>query len=361
LTGATKFDTIPPEIHTYAIKMRVTQSILQKLATQMGAVVFIEPEYELIGHITFKNGKKSVFFNTRLNINGFGSSHLASDKGYCNYFLKQLGHQIPEGQTFFNEKICAKIPNPRNIHDGWNYAQELGLPVIVKPFNLSQGILVTKVYHKEEYYQVAEKILQTQSGLLVEKFYSGNDFRILAFDEQVFAAYQRVPLSVIGDGKSTIQELLEIKRESLLKTSEKIFVDLDDFRIHQKLHRQNLSWETVLPKDTLVYLLDNANLSNGGHSIDFSDSIHPDFQKLAIKITQDLGLRLAGVDIITADITQPLTDYTVLEVNSAPGLGHYMSLGEMQTQRVENLYLKVLQSLENESSPAMANSTTAVH
>jgi D-alanine-D-alanine ligase-like ATP-grasp enzyme len=328
--------------------MRITTAILQKLATQMGAVVFIEPEYELIGHITFKNGKKSVFYNTRLNVNGFASSHLVSDKGFCNYFLKQLGYKITEGTTFFNDTICSKIANPRNIHDGWIYAQELGLPVIVKPLNLSLGILVAKVHNKEEYYQVAEKILTTQSGLLVERFYSGNDFRILTFDNQVFAAYQRLPLSVIGDGKSTIRELVEIKHQKYINNNEKILIDLEDFRIHQKLQRQNLTLETVLPQDTLIYLLDNANLSNGGHAVDFTDHIHPDFQKLATHITQDLGLRLAGVDIITDDITQPLANYTLLEVNSAPGLGHFMSLGESQTQRAENLYRKVLQALENE-------------
>lgn len=327
----------------------------------MGAVVFIEPEYELVGHITFKNGKKSVFNNTRLDINGFGSSHLASDKGYCNYFLKQFGYAVTEGKTFFNEKICAYIPNPRNIHDGWNYAQELGLPVIVKPLSLSLGVLVAKVYQKEEFYQVAEKILQTQSGLLVERFYSGNDFRILAFDDEVVAAYQRIPLSVIGDDNSTIMQLVENKRQKFIKNNEKILIDLEDFRIHRKLQRQNLSLETVLPQGTLVYLLDNANLSNGGESVDFTDSIHPDFQKLAINITKDLGLRLAGVDIITTDITKPLGDYTVIEVNSAPGLGHYMSLGEIQTKRVENLYLKVLQALENGQSPAVVKLSTAAH
>lgn len=335
-------------------------SILKKVATQMGAVVIMEPEYELVGHITFKNGKKSVFSNTRLNINGFGSAHLASDKGYCNYFLKQLGYQVTEGKTFFNDKMCAKIPNPRNIHDGWNYAQELGFPVIVKPLNLSLGVLVAKVYDKSEYYQVAEKILQTQSGLIVERFYSGNDFRILAFDHEVIAAYQRIPLSVTGDNKSTILQLLQQKREELIKTGEKILIDLEDFRIHQKLYRQNLAFDSILPENKSVYLLDIANLSTGGSSRDFTDSIHPDFQQLAINITQDLGLRLAGVDIITTDITKPPEDYTVIEVNSAPGLAHYASLGEHQTQKVEYLYRKILQALENEQGSSLMLTSTNV-
>jgi D-alanine-D-alanine ligase-like ATP-grasp enzyme len=323
-------------------------SIFKKVATEMGATVLIEPEYELIGHITFKNGKKSVFDNTRLNINGFGSAYLARDKAFSNYFLQQFGYKVTEGKTFFNEKMCAKIPNPRNIHDGWNYVQELGLPVIVKPLNLSLGILVTKVYEKAEYYDVAEKIFNIHPGLIVERFYPGNDYRILAFNDEVLAAYQRIPLSVTGDGNSTILQLIQIKREKLIQTGEKILIDLEDFRIIKKLQQQNLTIESVIAKDSVVYLLDNANLSTGGDSVDFTDSIHPDFQQLAINITKDMGLRLAGVDILTSDITKPLVDYTLLEVNAAPGLAHYASLGEMQTQKVEDLCYKIMQALETE-------------
>jgi D-alanine-D-alanine ligase-like ATP-grasp enzyme len=328
--------------------MKFITSILTKVAVEMGATVLIEPEYQLIGHITFKNGKITVFNNTRLNINGFGSSHLAQDKAFSNYFLGQLGYRVTEGKTFFSEQMCAKVANPRNIHDGWNYAQELGFPVIVKPLNLSLGILVTKVYDKTEYYQVAEKIFNTQSVLIVEKFYIGNDFRILVLNNEIIAAYQRIPLSVKGDGKSTILELLQTKKEELTKTGEKILIDLEDFRIIQKLHKQNLTFDSILTKDTVVYLLDNANLSNGGDSVDFTDQIHPDFQKLAINITKDMGLRLAGVDILTNDITKPLEDYTLLEINSAPGLSHYATLGEKQTQQVEYLYRKILQALEQD-------------
>jgi hypothetical protein len=211
--------------------MRLTTSILTKVATEMGATVLIEPEYGLIGHITFKNGKITVFDHTRLNINGFGSAYLAQDKAFANYFLKQLGYSVTEGKTFLSEKMCAKVSNPRNIHDGWNYAQELGLPVIVKPLNLSLGILVTKVYNKTEYYQVAEKIFNLQSVLIVERFYSGHDFRILVLDNEIIAAYQRIPLSVTGDGQSTILELLQRKKQELIKTGEKILIDFVDFRI----------------------------------------------------------------------------------------------------------------------------------
>jgi D-alanine-D-alanine ligase-like ATP-grasp enzyme len=327
--------------------MRIITSILKKVAQEMGATVLLEPEYQLIGHITFKNGKVTIFDQNKLDINGYGAASLATDKGFCNYFIKQFGYQTTEGQTFFSDSICAKIAHPRNICDGWNYAQKLGLPVIVKPVNLSQGILVTKVYNQIEYYQLAAKILAVNPGLIVERFYSGNDFRILVLEQEIIAAYQRISLSVVGDGKSTILELLNKKQEHLIQTAKKASINFQDFRITQNLNRQNLSFDTILDQDVVVYLLDNANLSTGGEAVDFTDKIHPDFQNLAINITKDMGLRLAGVDILTHDITQPLLDYTVIEINATPGLTYYVSLGEKQIKRVEYLYRKVLKILEH--------------
>lgn len=323
-------------------------SIIQKLALQIGAVVLVEPEYELVGHITFKNGKKSVFSHAKLNINGFASAELAKDKAYSNFFLKQFGYRVTEGKTFFNDHLCAKLAHPRNIDDGFDYAQKLGFPVIVKPLNLSQGVLVTKVYNQAEYYHVAKKIFQIKPGLIVEKFYSGNDYRILVLDNEIIAAYQRIPLFIVGDGKSNILELLQQKQEKFMKMGRTNIIKFDDFRISQKLQTQNLNLDSVIPANDIIYLLDSANLSSGGEAVDFSENIHPDFQKLAINITKDIGLRLAGVDILADDITSPIIDYTLIEVNGSPGLNHYAASSEVAARKVENLYLKILKILENE-------------
>jgi D-alanine-D-alanine ligase-like ATP-grasp enzyme len=323
-------------------------SIIQKVALQIGAVVLVEPEYEFVGHITFKNGKKSVFSHAKLNINGFASAELAKDKAHSNFFLKQFGYRVTEGKTFFSDQMCAKIAHPRNIDDGFHYAQSMGFPVIVKPLNLSQGILVTKVHNREEYYDVANKIFQIKSGLIVEKFYGGNDYRIVVLDDEVITAYQRIPLCVVGDGISNVLELLQQKQEKILNTGRRNVIKFDDFRISQKLKTQNLDWDSVIPNHHTVYLLDSANLSSGGEVVDFSETIHPDFQKLAINITKDMGLRLAGVDILTDNITMPMVDYTLIEVNGSPGLNHYAASGEVAAKRVEELYLKILQVIEND-------------
>lgn len=324
-------------------------SIIQKVAAQIGAVVVVDPECKYSGHISFKNGNQTFFSRTKFNLNGFGSSNIAKDKGSSSFFLKHFGYQVPEGKTFFNENLCSKIATLRDIDEGFSYAKYLGFPVIVKPLNLSEGKLVAKVYNKREYYQVAKKILQITTGFIVERFHIGNDYRILVLDHEVIAAYQRIPLFIVGDGKSTILELLQQKQQALMKIGRKI-IDIADFRIKRKLQRQKLTFSSILPQDKIIYLLDNANLSTGGEAIDVSENIHPDFEKLAIHVTKDMGLRLAGVDVITTDITKPMEDYTIIEVNSAPGLSNYASIGEAQIQRVEKIYFKIITAMENQQN-----------
>jgi len=330
------------------MKVPQTAEIVKKIAPQIGAKVLLEPEYGFVGKIIFKNGKTTFFSLSKFNINSMGSAAISGDKNHASYFLKQLGYKVTEGQTFFNEALNKNLLLKRTIDDGYEFAKKLGFPVIVKPNDFSQGALVTKVYNKREYYQVAEIIFDKTRVLIVEKFYVGNDYRILVLDDEVIAAYQRIPLFVVGDGKSTISELLHQKEESFAKNCRNVTIKTDDMRIISKLEKQQLSLDGVLPENTKIYLLDNANLSSGGEAIDLTKNIHPDFQKLAINITKDMCLRLCGVDIITSDITQPIQDYVILEINSSPGITQYASIGEQQMKIVEELYLKILQALERD-------------
>jgi D-alanine-D-alanine ligase-like ATP-grasp enzyme len=113
------------------------------------------------------------------------------------------------------------------------------------------------------------------------------------------------------------------------------------------LRRQKLTENSVIPKGTVIRLLDNANLSSGGDSLDVTPAIHPVYSSMAIRLTRDMGLRLCGVDIMTeGDISEPHGRFCVLEINSAPGLDHYARSGTIQKKIVENLYLKVLARME---------------
>jgi len=332
------------------IKKSFVSEIICRVAPKIGAKVLMEPEYGFVGQITFKDGKRVLFRDRNFNINPLASSEIARDKGYADFFLKLYGYKTIEGQTFFSDARNQRIKIKRSIHDGFHYAKTLGLPVILKPNNLSQGTLVTKVHNRREYYAVAKAILKRVPVMLVQKYYAGFDYRIVVLDREVISAYQRVPLFITGNGRSTVMNLLLQKQKYFGKTGRDTDIELDDFRIVEKLKRQKLNFKSVPSKGEQIFLLDNANLSTGGDAVDVSETIHPDFKRLAIKITKDMGLRMCGVDIITSDeISAPLKDYVIIEINSAPGLDNYASIGDKQKRRVDQLYLKVLMALEARS------------
>jgi D-alanine-D-alanine ligase-like ATP-grasp enzyme len=329
------------------IKKAFVSEIISRIAPRIGAEVLLEPEYGFVGQITFRNGQRILFRGTNFNINPLGSSEIARDKGYSYYFLKHHGYNVPEGQTFFSDKLNEKIRIKRTIDDGFNYAASIGLPVILKPNNLSQGTLVVKVHNKREYYSTAKKIMGRTPVMLVQRFYQGSDYRIVVLDNEVISAYQRIPLFVIGNGKSTVADLVAQKQKYFTRVGRDTEIDLSDFRTKQKLKAQRLTLQSIPAKGEKLYLLDNANLSAGGDAVDVTDEIHPDFQRLAVNITKDMCLRMCGVDIIiTGDIRLPMRDYVVIEINSAPGLDNYASIGAKQRETVDELYLKVLKALE---------------
>jgi D-alanine-D-alanine ligase-like ATP-grasp enzyme len=323
-------------------------SIIQKLVAKLDAEIIIEDEYRYAGAIIFKNGKRFFFKGNNIGINLTGASEIAKDKGYSHYFLKKFGYKTPENQTFFSKELNESLKIKRTIDDGYEFAKNLGFPVIVKPNDMSQGDLVTKVYNKKEYYIASRKILSQTNVMLVERFYNWQDYRVVVLNNKIVAAYQRLPLSVIGDGSSTIQELIEMKQKTFDNLNSNVIIETKDFRIKNKLKRQGLTFSSVLAKEREIYLLDNANLSTGGDAKDFTETIHEEYKKLAINITSNMGLRMSGIDIMTSsDITNNIEDYIIIEINSSPGLEHYFSIGNNQKKKVEDFYLEILTMLSS--------------
>jgi len=202
------------------------------------------------------------------------------------------------------------------------------------------------VHDKKSFYIAMNKIFKTDRMALVQRKVSGKDYRIVVLDKKIISAYERVPLSITGDGKSSIGKLLEIKIKSFKKIKRDIFIEVNDTRVKNKLKQVNKNLKSVLEKGEKIFLLDNANLSTGGDSIDVTKVIHKDFKKIAIDLTRDMGLRLCGVDLmIEGDIKDKMKKYFVIEINAAPGLDHYVTTGKAQQKIVEDMYLEVLKAM----------------
>lgn len=329
------------------MKKSFVSPIVEKLAKKAGVIVNLEPRYRYVGQIVTASGKKRYFRDTNFDLNTLGAAEVAKDKDYTGYFLARMGYPVPEGETFFSPRWCQVIGSKRNAEAAYRYARRIGFPVVVKPNSKSQGFGVAKVHNKKEFLRAARFICQRENVFLVQRVVTGRDYRIVVLDNRVISAYERKPLAVTGDGKSSIVKLLRAKQEAFRRIGRDTTIDTDDFRIKTRLGRMGISMRSILGLGQEVTLLDNANLSSGGEAKDVTHTMHPAWKRLAAKITRDMGLRLCGVDVMVGgSITTSPTRYTVLEINAAPGLDHYAAVGDRQRRIVERLYLKVLLAMK---------------
>jgi D-alanine-D-alanine ligase-like ATP-grasp enzyme len=328
----------------------VLGKLFKKIAPRIGASVFLEPEWEIAGQITFKSGKRSYFRYNTLDLNPVGASDIAKDKDYANLFMDRLGYPVvPDSKTFFSKEWAEAIgASRRTIDDAYAYAKRIGFPVVIKPNRGSQGVAVAIVHNRREFYRAMRAAFKQDRVVLVQRLVRGRDYRLVVLDHEVISAYERIPLNIVGDGKTSIQRLLRMKQRQFIVAKRGTRIKMDDPRIAEKLKRQGLTFRSVLPRGEKIFLLDNANLSSGGDAVDVTAQLNPAFRELAVRLTSDMNLRLCGVDLmVDGNISEPpqANKYWVLEINAAPGLDHYAKTGKAQKKIVEELYLKVLRSL----------------
>jgi len=272
------------------MKKNIVAKILQKVASKVGAEIVLEPKWGKVGQIIFKSGRKRYFRYSTLDLNRVGASDIARDKDYAKFFMKRMGYPVIKGKAFCTEKWAIQIGSHESMSVACAYAYRLGWPVIVKPNSQSQGRCVFKTHTRREFETAFKAASKVDSMILVETFVTGHDYRLVVLDGKVISAYERIPLSVTGDGKLSILNLLEQKQIVFRKTGRDTILKLNDRRIADKLARMGLSLDSCIPKGQLVYLLDNANLSSGGDSLDVTKIVHHGFKELAVHVTKDMGL-----------------------------------------------------------------------
>ena len=327
----------------------ILDEVLKVVAPRLKAQVVFEPVWRVVGCIIYESGQRRYFRNSTLDINRMGASEISRDKGYSKFFLRLLGYPVVKGNNFYSRPWCRDIGSKKNIDQAYRYARKLGLPVFVKPNSKSRGVGVAKVYTRAEFYHAMRQIFTDDKVALVEQAITdAKDYRIVVLDRKVISAYERIPLNVVGDGRSSIRLLLKKKAQRFRDSGRDSRLNLNDSRLLGKLRRQGFSLASKLTAGHRVFLLDNANLSSGGESEDITSDIHPGFRRLAVGVARGMGLRLCGVDVLVkgGSLAEKPREFYILEVNSAPGLDHYATIGQEQKQIVESLYLKVIKAME---------------
>jgi cyanophycin synthetase len=247
---------------------------------------------------------------------------LACDKEATKNILQDAGVPVPRGTLI------------QYLDDLEEAIKELGgYPIVIKPLDGNHGrgitIDINSWVEAEEAYDLASAASKTRS-VIVERYYRGSDHRVLVINGKLVAVAERIPAHVEGDGRSTIEELIEITNQDPNRGDghdnvlTKIVVDRTASSV---LARQGYNLDTVLAKGEVAYLRATANLSTGGIAVDRTDDIHPENIWLCQRVAKIIGLDICGIDVVTSDISKPLaeTDGVIVEVNAAPGFRMHAS------------------------------------
>ena len=239
---------------------------------------------------------------------------LACDKESTKRILGNAGVPVPQGTT---------ISYLDELEDA--IASVGGYPIVIKPLDGNHGRGITiDIRTWEEAEAAYDAAKEVSRAVIVERYYVGRDHRVLVVDGKVVAVAERVPAHVVGDGVSSIEQLIEEtnedpnRGEGHTNVLTKIQLDRTSFQL---LERQGYTLDTVLPEGEVCYLRATANLSTGGIAVDRTDDIHPENAWLAQRVAKIVGLDITGIDIVTSDISRPLreTEGVIVEVNAAPG------------------------------------------
>lgn len=253
---------------------------------------------------------------------------IAQDKELTRKLLSSAGIPVPKG--------CPV----KDAQEAWETAQELGLPVVVKPQfgNHGRGV-TTNLLTQAEVTSAYENAHSEESTVVVEKYIEGDDYRLLVVGDRLVAAARREPAQVVGDGKSTVRELVaEVNKDPRRSDGHSTvmsFITLDPVA-EAVLSQQGFTPQSVPPQGHIVLIRRNANLSTGGTACDVTDMVHPEVAARAVEAARIVGLDIAGVDVIAKDISVSLEAQNggIVEVNAGPGLRMHLQPSEGHSRPV---------------------------
>lgn len=235
---------------------------------------------------------------------------IAQDKDFTKRLLASCGVPVPEGQVV------------ANAEQAWEVAQEIGLPVTVKPCDGNHARGVTLELTREQDIKAAFALAQPEgSEVIVERFIPGTEHRLLVVGGKVVAACRGEIVSVVGNGRASLRELVDVLNQDPRRGPEQEYpldwINLQAPAVQLELTRQGLTPETIVAPGHSVLLQRNGNMA-----MDCTDEVHPDVAYYASLAARIVGLDIAGMDMILKDVSQPMKEQggAILEVNAGPGL-----------------------------------------
>ena len=268
-------------------------------------------------------------------------------KKEVNYSLKSREKKVNfavskgDGVSLEAVKICGdkwktkklltehNVPVPRGFIISNDYSDDilndrlagLTFPLVIKPTNTNLGKDVyTQIQDREELKRILNRLKDKHKSFIIEEYINGEEYRVYILNGKVLASTKRIPANVVGDGKSSIRELIryknKLRNDNPNYGNRKIKINKD---LRGILKKDNLSLDSVIDKDQVLYLRNNSNISTGGEPVDITDTMPSSVSNAAIRAVDVMpGLSQAGVDIMYDEKTDKVG---IIEINTRPGIG----------------------------------------
>ncbi len=263
---------------------------------------------------------------------------ISCDKEDTHNLLNDLGLPVPQQLMIYSDRQAVRA------------AKRIGYPVVVKPLNANHGRGVSINLSTDEQVELAFAEAQkhgTSRAVLVESYLSGYDHRMLVVNNELVAVAKRVPGHVVGNGKDSIEKLIEVVNLDPRRGvgHEKVLTRLElDTQAERLMEEGGVNKDTILEDGQVFFLRSTANLSTGGTAIDVTDIVHPDNRDMAIRAIRAIGLDIGGVDFLTDDISRSYKEIGggICECNAAPGFRMHVAPSEGQPRDVAGKVMDML-------------------
>ncbi|MFV0555914.1 MAG: bifunctional glutamate--cysteine ligase GshA/glutathione synthetase GshB [Lactovum sp.] len=228
--------------------------------------------------------------------------------------LENQGYRIPLGSEF------------EDFEEALDYCQKMSKDFVIKPKSTNFGLgisIFTEKVKKKDISSALKLAFSYDETILIEKFIKGEEYRFLVIDDKLVAILNRIPANILGDGKQTIESLIDEKNQDPLRGEghrtplEKIVID-DALKIY--LNQQAKNIQTIPAKGERVFLRPNSNISTGGDSIDMTDEMPEYFKNQAVEIVRSFGAKICGLDMIIENYQNPESEYAIIELNFNPAV-----------------------------------------
>ena len=316
-----------------------TQAVIED-AIKNGIKVTVIDENDQFIRLQYKDHIEYVKNGNMTSKDSYISPLIMENKVVTKKVLAEKGFRVPKGYEVSSlEEAVQKFNYVRNK------------PIVIKPKSTNFGLGITIFKNGtdslENYSKAVNFALKEDKDILIEEFIEGTEYRFFVIEGKTEAVLLRAPANVVGDGRHSIRELVEMKNANPLRGDAKKTplkkIELGEIE-HLQLAEQGLNFESILENNEVAYLRENSNISTGGDSVDMTDEVHESYKKLAVDISNAMMAKVCGVDLIIPDIKKECNsdNYGVIEANFNPMMMMHIYPHSGKSRRLSLNVLKML-------------------